>query len=183
MILFMISFIGGIIFTNVFGKAYILGIGLLGEYFLLNFRYTQINYNRLFLYVFEERIKLILFIGILGITNIGIPVICCLFIWLGFSSGVLLSVAIMKFGLKGIAICIAGIFPHFFIYIPLILIYSDRIIDKRFSQKTTYKKQNLMQYGLFIVIGILIMTIGVLLESYINPYVLKKIISLIGLKV
>lgn len=179
----MISFVIGILFTNIFGEAYVLGVGLLGEYFLLNFQYTQINYNKLFLYVFEERIKLALFIGILGITNIGIPVICCLFLWLGFSSGVLLSVAIMKFGLKGIAICLGGIFPHFLIYIPLILICSDKIIDMKISERTTFKKQKLTKYGLFIIIGILIMTIGVLLESYVNPFILKKIISIIGLKV
>lgn len=177
----MISFIGGIIFTNIFGKSYVLGVGLLGEYFLLNFKYTQLNYNALFTYVLKERIKLILLIGILGITNIGIPVICSLFIWIGFSSGVLLSVAIMKFGLKGIAICIGGIFPQFLIYIPLILIYSDKIIDKKFTQRTTFKKQNLIQYSIFIAIGIVIMSIGVLLESYINPFILKKIINFIGL--
>lgn len=178
----MISFLGGIIFTNVFGKAYILGVGVLGEYFLLNFRYTQINYNSLFLYVWKERIRLILLIGVLGITNIGIPVICCLFIWLGFSSGVLLSVAIMKFGLEGLAICLGGIFPHFLIYIPLILIYSDKIIDKKISERTTFKKQNLIRYCMFVLLGIFIMTIGALLESYINPYILKKIISFIGLQ-
>ncbi|MFA9375213.1 MAG: stage II sporulation protein M [Lachnotalea sp.] len=177
----MISFLGGILFTNIFGKTYILGVGLLGEYFLLHFQYTQINYSNLFEYVFKERIKLILLIGILGITNIGVAVICCLFVWLGFSSGVLLSVAIMKFGLKGIAICTAGIFPQFLIYVPMILIFSDKIIDKKFTERLTFKKQNLLKYCFLVFLAILVMTVGVLLESYINPYILKKVISIVGL--
>jgi len=178
----MISFLGGILFTNLFGKSYVLGIGVLGEYFLINFQYTQINYNRLFLYVFQERLKLFLIIGILGITNIGIPVICGMFMWIGFSGGILLSVAIMKFGLKGIAVCIAGILPHFLIYVPLLLVFADRIIDKKLTQKIKYKKENVTRYVLFIIIGMIVLTIGVILESYINPYILKKVISIVQLK-
>ncbi|PXV95997.1 stage II sporulation protein M [Lachnotalea glycerini] len=181
LILFMVSFLSGIVFTNVFGRAYILGVGLMGEYFLLNFQHTQINFSRLFIYVFKERIKLFLLIGILGITNIGIPVISLLFMWLGFSSGVLLSVAILKFGLKGILVCMGGIFPQFLIYIPVILFYSDKIIDKRFLDKKTLRKQNIIEYILFLVIGIIIISIGVILESYINPFILKSLINLIDL--
>jgi Stage II sporulation protein M len=177
----MIGFLTGILFTNIFGKAYILGVGLLGEYFLLHFRYTQINYNSLLAYVFQERIKLFLVISVLGITNIGIPVIGALFVWFGFSGGVLLSVAIMKFGIKGIIICLGAVFPHFLVYIPLYLIYSDKLIDRRVSERNTWKKQKWIHYLLFLLIGVLIITFGVVLESYINPIIFKKILNIVNL--
>lgn len=180
-VLFMIGFLVGILFTNIFGKAYILGVGLLGEYFLLHFKYTQINYNRLLMYVFQERIQLFLVVCILGITNIGIPVIGAFFVWLGFSSGVLLSVGILKFGLKGIMICLSAVFPQFLIYIPVYLLYSDKLIDQKVSGRSTWKKQKWLQYVLFVVLGILVIAFGAVLETYINPIILKKVLSLVNL--
>lgn len=177
----MVGFLIGILFTNIFGKAYILGVGLLGEYFLLHFKYTQINYNRLLMYVFQERIKLFLVICILGVTNIGIFVIGAFILWLGFSSGVLLSVAILKFGMKGIMICLSAVFPQFLIYIPVYLLYCDKLIDLKISGRSTLKKQKWLQYILFIGVGLIAISFGVVLESYINPIILKKVISLINL--
>lgn len=179
----MVGFLIGILFTNIFGKAYILGVGLLGEYFLLHFKYTQINYNRLLMYVFQERIKLFLVICILGITNIGILVIGAFFLWLGFSSGVLLSVAILKFGVKGIVICLGAVFPQFLIYIPVYLLYSDKLIDLKISGRNTLKKQRWFQYVLFIGIGIIAVAFGAIMETYVNPIMLKKILSIINLNV
>lgn len=184
LIIFMVSFLVGILFTNLFGKAYILGVGVVGEYFLLHFRYTQINYNSLFAFVFQRRIKLFLLVVILGITNLRNLVVFCLFIWLGFSSGVLLSVAIIKFGIKGILICLGATLPQFLIYIPLIIIGADKMLDNKMSKmsnRLTWKKQKWPQYCLFILIGILIMTLGILAESYINPIILKKILNFINL--
>lgn len=178
----MIGFLVGILFTNIFGKAYILGVGLLGEYFLLHFRYTQINYSRLLSYVFQERIKWFLIVSILGITNIAIPVIGAVFVWLGFSSGVLLSVSILKFGIKGIIICLSAVFPQFLIYIPVYLIYSDKLLDMKLTNKNTaWRKQRVMQYVLFLLIGVLVMMIGVVLETYVNPIILKQVLQLVNL--
>ncbi len=177
----MIGFLAGILFANIFGKAYILGVGLLGEYFLLHFRYTQINYSKLFTYVLEERLKWFFIIGILGITNIGIPVIMALFVWLGFSGGVFLSVAIMKFGIKGIAVSLGAILPQFLIYIPVIIIYADKLVNRKMTDNKLWKKQNWLQYVLFLLIGILSIGFGSALEGYINPLLLKWVLSLLNL--
>jgi hypothetical protein len=177
----MIGFFGGILFTNFFGKTYVLGIGVLGEYFLIHFQYTKINYNQLFFYIFQERFKFLFIILILGITNIGIPVICGFFLWIGFTGGVFLSVAILKFGLKGLAVSIAGVIPHFLVYVPLFIIYADKVMDKKLTQKIKYKKENVKADILFVLIGIGLWMIGILMESYLNPPILKKMIEILQL--
>lgn len=183
--IYMISFLFGIIFANWAGKSYIQNVGILSDYFLNRYKHTEIIGSSLFLYVLEKRMAGILLIGTLGITFWGIIILLGGVMWFGFSAGMFLSAATMKYGFKGIFISLGCILPQYLIYVPvcifLILIvysiwmelyYPSRIIKKSKKNKT----QLYGEYILLFLIVCIAMIVGIMLETYVSPAILKRIL-------
>lgn len=184
-LVYMISFLLGIIFANWVGKSYIQNVGILSDYFLNRYKYTEINGSTLFLYVLEKRMAGILLIGTLGITFWGIVILFGGVIWFGFSSGLFLSAATMKYGFKGIFISLGCIFPQYLIYIPLCIFLLSMVysiwVELYYGPKVSNrsKKTRRQLYGEYILLFLLIcivMLVGIMLETYVNPSILKKIL-------
>lgn len=184
--IYMISFLLGIIFANWTGKNYIQNIGILSDYFINRYKHTEINGASLFLYVLEKRMAGIVLIGTLGITFWGIIILLGGVLWFGFSSGMFLSAATMKYGFKGIFISLGCILPQYLIYVPAFIflvsivysiwmeLYFPSKVIKR-SKKT--KTQLYGEYILLFFIVSIIMLIGIMLETYVNPVLLKRILT------
>lgn len=184
LVIFMIGFVVGILFTNLFGKTYISGTGILSEYFLNKYKYVEINSARLFLETIKMRSETLILIWLLGSTILGLAAICGYLCWLGFTTGIFLTVAVMKFGIKGIFICLGGMLPQYFIYIPLFLFFSDRVLRMALSvlgiQDNMHKKgerQLWMDYAILLLGSLFVLMIGCILESYINPYMLQALLK------
>lgn len=184
--IFMAGFILGIFFTNFFGKNYISGTGVLSDYFLRKFKYIDINSGELLFKVLKMRGKTFFLLWILGSTVFGAAAVCGYLCWMGFSIGILLTVAAMKFGVKGIFICLGGILPQYFIYIPLLLLFTERVlamsvspIGSREMLKSGSKGRAALwkDYILLLVVSLCILAIGCLIESYVNPYLLQFILK------
>ena len=83
--------------------------------------------------------------------------------WTGFSSGMLLSMAVLSMGIKGSILCIVGILPQFLLYIPaymVIIWYSYTYPQNRWNTQKS------------IFLG-LTMLVGIILEAYINPILMQ----------
>ena len=87
----------------------------------------------------------------------------------GFFAGIISVLAVMQLGIKGILLCVAGVLPHGLFYITIYAMlfwYWFRYPEGRWNQAKL----------LFIIIMFLL---GILLETYVNPLLIKIIIKIL----
>ncbi|MFP3154581.1 stage II sporulation protein M [Lachnospiraceae bacterium ZAX-1] len=183
-LLFLGCFIVGIICANLLGKEKLDSFGILNEYFIEKFKYTTIRQESLFYYILEARLPIMALLLLLVFTVFGI-VFGMLFIgWQGFAAGFLISVALIKYGLKGLLLVGGAAFPQYIIYIPVYMIYLHLAV---FTQKKIAASKEEGGSGrpkayvaCFIAVVLILgaYIIGIFLESYVNPPLLKGILKI-----
>ncbi|MEG0962038.1 MAG: stage II sporulation protein M [Lachnospiraceae bacterium] len=180
------AFIIGIFIANFMGREQVSNIGILNDYFMERFEYTNINGEKLFFYLVEERVPILLLLLLLVFSSLGILLGILMLGWQGFSIGFMLATAVAKYGGKGILLILAGLFPQYLIYLPVYIFYCFLAI---FIKKRTYCSQSGMTisqdrrkiYGMGAILACLILVVfflGIFLESYVNPMILKKVLKI-----
>lgn len=167
--LFMIMFLLGILYVNIFAKHSVTELQVFSEYFLTQYTGMDVDAREYLLYL--TRIRLLPFILVLVLTFTKVRKISAAVtvFWTGFSGGILLSLAAMNMGIKGILLCIVGIFPHFLFYIPayiVLLVYSWQYPSNQWNRQKT----------VFIAAAMLT---GILTEAYINPGLVRGFLNLL----
>ncbi len=177
----------GVLFANLLGGRYMDQINLLSDYLLQKYRGSEIQSGELFWYCLKTRILPMCYIWMFGLTMFGRFVGYWYVVWYGFSTGSMLSIATMRFGAKGILLCIAGVLPQYIFYIPALFMLlmmsagvSARLYGKGGSIQTVYggRKKLIGVYFVLFVVMAVVCIIGVTCESYVNPFVLKKILKI-----
>jgi stage II sporulation protein M len=115
-----------------------------------------------------HRIKFIAMFFLLSTTSLGSFYVYANVLWFGVSSGFLLTMVMIRYGLKGILLLTAGMFPHYLIYVPAVILTMQLSKEKRM-----WNGRFLIQ---FLVIT-LVVVIGCFLEGYINPNIVAKILK------
>lgn len=183
--LFALGFAAGIVIINTIAQDYITKTGIFSDYFLMKYQTVEIDSRILFGYIFEKRLLFFMALFFFGMSGIGR--ICCrvTVIIFGFGVGAMLSAAAGAQGIKGILICIASWFPQMLLYVPQLYfilrkIYdrSENSLDITYSINAGKRKGGILAvYALFFLIMFVVLMAGILLESYVNPLVLKKLIA------
>lgn len=185
----LIGFVVGVIVTNIWIDSAVLQTGFLSEYALNRLKYIEVDGSKLFLYVIQNRFKLVLIILIASSTILGFVCSYLFSVWFGITTGIMISVLTVQFGIKGSLLFLACIFPQVIFYvcgfcrllqecyiISCKMYFPNRIID----YSTYHKKMNLGQMGKIIgAIGVVI--IGIFLESYVNPFFVEKAVIFLKL--
>lgn len=181
-VLFCIGFLVGILIGNFFiptagGEA-----GIMSAYFLDKFEYMEIEYSSLFTYIFERRMKIYWLLTILGITGAGCITACGYTTWLGISTGAFFSICILRMGIMGILVGTVSLFPHYLIYVPVYMLLIWRINENaemiRTNSQQHEKKKMIGKYFIIMALVSLILLVGIILESNVNPYLMKKVLKL-----
>lgn len=178
------AFVAGIFFANLMGRDAVSNAGVLNDYFVEKFQYTEINGQNLFFYIIGERVPMLLLLLILAVTSLGIAGGILMLDWQGFSVGFMLSTAIAKYGVKGILLVLGSLFPQYVFYFPVYILYCHLAIYLRqrlHKDRMGNGSDRRYTYGAWLVaaIGIqLIFITGIFLESYLNPIILKKILKI-----
>lgn len=175
--IFCISFVAGILVMNI-GKSILLeNTGLFDEYTLYTMKYMTVDSNALFSYVLRERLVRLLILTVLSTTYLGLAVCVGTVIWYGMSAGAFLAALTLRYGIKGIFLAVVAVFPHYLIYVPVLLallawcetlyrgIYGRTINigeDKAFLPKKLARLAAI--FGAAVV--------SCLLEAYVNPLIL-----------
>lgn len=175
--IFCISFVAGILVMNI-GKSILLeNTGLFDEYTLYTMKYMTVDSNALFSYVLRERLGRLLILTVLSTTYLGLVVCVGTVIWYGMSAGAFLAALTLRYGIKGIFLAVVAVFPHYLIYVPVLLallawcetlyrgIYGRTINigeDKAFLPKKLARLAAI--FGAAVV--------SCLLEAYVNPLIL-----------
>lgn len=129
------------------------------------------SYNKggLFLYIIQRRIWIIPFIFLFSTTYLATPMIYGIIVWYGNALGGVLSLVLLRYGIKGILFLVLCSLPQYIFYLPawviaLRLSVTGRIADRRFFLQ------------LFVLE--MVIFIGCFCERYMNPLILPKIVKI-----
>ena len=127
-------------------------------------------------YVGFGRVKWLVFTVLAGTTYLS-PLVCaCTAAWLGVSTGMTLMMVIMQYGLKGMVLGAALLFPQWLIYAPGIYfllrwceeLYGGIYLKRRFSRRSCLVK---------LILILFMMTTGIFLESFLGSKALQAVLA------
>lgn len=170
---FFCTFFLGILLANLLQRKSENRFFMLNEYYLQQFKYTKINSNQFFFYVLENRLLIFGLLLLLSFTVIGILTHILFVTYYGLSFGFLCVMAITGFGWKGFFYVIGFLFPHYPVYLLCYLLFL-KIFCKAKEGQHIEQKTMILQIGVVL----LFFVIGMLLEGYVNPVFLSKILKI-----
>lgn len=166
-VFFMPGFLLGIFYVNLIMKKYTAEPGIFSDYFLKQYQSASIVVQEFIWYL--TKIRFVPFLLLLGLAFTKVRKISTVafLVWTGFSSGMLLSMAVLDKGIKGSLLCLVGTFPQFLFYIPAYMV----VIWYGY----TYP-QNSWNVQKSVFVG-LAMVGGGIMEVYVNPIVMQAFLS------
>ena len=185
--LFMTGLFLGILFVNMRHDVWIKEDGLLNAAMLRQLQSSEMNGNYLFGYIVRHRVYTILIVSMIASTIVGLPIVCGYVCYLGISAGCILSIAVIRYGIRGLFFMAASIFPQGFLLIPayfLLLIWcldcNKSLYGKRDGLEGRYLvgKQFILKKGLRLLGVLVLIVMGCLLESYVNPKIIHIILKI-----
>lgn len=185
MTIFAVGLFAGMVIINLGKSIFLENTGLLDEYTLYHMKYMTVDSSALFYYVLRSRLSRILILAVLATTYLGLAVCVGAVFWYGMCAGAFLATAVIRYGLKGILLVLAGIFPQYLIYVPAMMvmllwcrkIYSGIYLDR--SLNTGAEKSLSVPVCLLQLFGILLaFTAGCVAESFLNPYLLMGLLKI-----
>ena len=185
--LFMIGLFLGILIVNVGYDAWIKEGSLLGTDMIAHLKNSILDGGMLFGYVVKQRLFTVCMLALLATTMIGLPIVCGYICYMGLSAGCLLSVSVIRYGIRGLLLMAAGIMPQGIMLIPAymaLFVWSAGVNRMLYSKNpyrecyTRYSKQIYLKKGVQIVGIMVVVIIGCLLESYVNPKMLQFVLKI-----
>lgn len=178
LLLYLAGFAAGILFVNLAWKY---RTGDLEALTLFSIQGgTEIRTDGYLWYLVRERGGILLAAHALGITVLGSYAVIAGLLWTGFLGGTLAAIAVLQLGLRGLAVLVAAAVPQIFLYLPAGLFYLGtvyRMSEKsRAGQKLSGKRYR--EYLITCLAGLALIFCGVLLECYVNPYILNLILGI-----
>ena len=131
----------------------------------------------------------ILFIAIilLGIFIFGFPFILLIDLWKGYSIGFTFSFLLTTYEYKGIGLALAAIIPQNIFIIPCLILLSTICFSMsfdKFKSKFTKNKKisiDIAEFGNILIIFSILLGIGIFIEAFISPSIIRFIITTIYL--
>lgn len=185
-ILLIIGIIAGSIFMAILSET---DKKLVTDYFnnyISNIENNKLNYlegikNGLF-----NNLLYIIIIWILGISIIGIPIVTIMFFIKSFTLGFSIASIVFNYKLKGCLLNFINIFPHQMIYFLIYMFittysifFSLKMINSIINKKNMDFKIMMNKYVKILIISVIAITIGIIIETFITPLLIKIIIPLI----
>ena len=164
-----VGFFIGILYENMVSKTGAYSMELFRKSYLEEYLQIEVVAKEYLWYVVKSRLIILAIFCIFGfskwkkffaIFNVGIIGICF---------GMLASSAVLQIGVKGIFLCFAGLFPQGIFYglvYGMLFTYWYRYPQRSWNHAKT----------IFVVLMFLV---GILMETYVNPVIVKGIIRMI----
>lgn len=179
-LLIIIGLFSGILFANIFQPFYYDRMINYHNVIFTDIVRENIDYPGLFLYVLGKNYREFIVFWLLTVTILGIPYMILKLITFGFSTGFFISSIAMQYGLKGIILILAYIFPHGLIYIPVIILSLYK--GYGLSRTIYYDNRNhmgiiikqLKSYIFLLIFLAVLILLGSFLEAYVGSFFLKK---------
>ena len=136
---------------------------------------SDINKSDFQKYIFGYRLKELLMIFIFNLTIAGRFFNCCYLGYLGYSAALMESVLTLKYGYRGIGLYTASIFPHYIVYV-IVLLYTlskCEVINKVFFNDRKRFSGNSIGINEVksIVVNVLFIVFLAWFESFLESYI------------
>lgn len=186
-IVILLLFVGlliGVLFSNLLRDIYIGELNILNTAYFNALEKTKLDYSSLLKYVLAHNFKEFVVYWLFCFTIFGLPFIALAIGYKGFLIGFLISTVTMQYGLKGILLFFAYLFPQAIVYIPIMLVSLEKGYEiasgLRYSSKNNklLSKHVIFEYLIIFLIASIFLFIGSLLETYLGSAFLRKTLSL-----
>lgn len=185
-ILLIIGIIAGSIFMAILSET---DKKLVTDYFnnyISNIENNKLNYLESIKNGLFNNLLYIIIIWILGISIIGIPIVTIMFFIKSFTLGFSIASIVFNYKLKGCLLNFINIFPHQMIYFLIYMLittysifFSLKMINSIINKKNMDFKIMMNKYVKILIISVITITIGIIIEAFITPLLIKIIIPLI----
>ncbi|MCM1541934.1 MAG: stage II sporulation protein M [Blautia sp.] len=180
--IFIAGFLAGILIVNM-GESILLDkTGLFDEEVLYHMKYMTVDCNALFCYALRKRLLTVLILAVLSTTYLGLTVCVGTALWYGAAAGGLLAVMVLRYGMKGILLAAASLFPHYLIFFPAIftlLAWGESVYGSIYHRIGMEPEKNLLIKKTGQLAAVVGMTVaGCALEGYVNPGVFLSLLKI-----
>ena len=134
-----------------------------------------------------HHMKGIFLVWLLGFTMIGIPCIFFLVFTQGFILGFTVGFFIHEYILQGALFAVMGVLPQQLLFVPSMLFtalcavsLSIMLIRRCMSRTTVQLRRYVVRYLAILPLMLLITFVGILVEVYVSPVLLKGIYGMFG---
>ena len=180
--LFIAGFLAGILIMNIGQSVLLDKTGLFDEEVLYHMKYMTVDNNALFYYVLRKRLLTVLILAVLSTTYLGLVICMGTALWYGAAAGGLLAVMVLRYGMKGILLAAASLFPHYLIYFPAIftlLAWGESVYGSIYHRIGTETEKNILLKKAGQLAAVVGMTVaGCALEGYVNPAVFLSLLKI-----
>lgn len=180
--LFVAGFLAGILIMKIGESILLEKTGIFDEEVLYHMKYMTVDHNALFCYVLRKRLLTVLILAVLSTTYLGMAVCMGTALWYGAAAGGVLAVMVLRYGIKGILLAAASLFPHYLIYFPVIfmlLAWGESVYVGIYHRIGAETEQNLLIKKTGQLAAIIGMTVaGCALEGYVNPEVFLSLLKI-----
>lgn len=185
--LFLGSFFLGVFLMNMGNETLLTEEGIFSAASVSRLKYIEIDNGRFLRYVLRQRMGEGIGLILLSATGIGLTAVYVWVIWQGLLAGMTITAAIIRFGMKGLLLLLGSLFPHQLLIIPAEVMllgwcYENISRGQRLGGYTstfyTGKKQQFLRQGISLLWILIVILIGCILESYVNPMLLSDIVKI-----
>ena len=176
--IFFLGIIVGIILIFICRGRLQTDIYLLNEEWLLSIQNRELEKQSLFVYILLKRLKEMGALVLFATTFAGLVCMYGYFGVLGVGVGVLTAISCLRYGLQGLILMVVAAFPQVIFYVPAFLYFFHlcyQLCVKLYFPHKDYWKINgstkvfLLKNILFACIALVVVIIGIVVESYVNP--------------
>ncbi|MBQ8879179.1 MAG: stage II sporulation protein M [Lachnospiraceae bacterium] len=184
-LIFTAGFMAGIMLINFRSNIFIGESGIFNASSLNRLTYLKIDNGTFFRYVTGERLRDYLVLVLLSTTYFGIIASYGAALWQGMMLGMVVTVAVIRFGISGLLLVMTSFFPHQLILLPagiMMVMWCYRNCSVLyFGGRNTWiretKKRFLIRQMMMLLWILVVVIIGCILESYVNPILLEDVVK------
>ena len=185
--LFAGGFVAGIFIMNIGKNFFLDNGGILNINALNRIKYLEVDGSALFRYVLKERAGGVFLLTIMATTFIGIAASYLFVLWQGALTGMFITAATIRYGMKGVLLMLAGMFPQQLLLVPawvMLLNWCCQLCCKFYyphkDYETGYRNKNsyLIRKGVMFLWIIGVVIIGSILECYVNPILVTELLNI-----
>nr|MBQ8253733.1 stage II sporulation protein M [Lachnospiraceae bacterium] len=178
LIFFLAGFLIGVLYIYFTGNAGKEGVDFLSVQNLMQVKYMEIIYEDYFIYLLKKRIGIVLLLVAFSLALPGKYILFGFLMMFGCSMGSMISVLVMRHGIRGVLLFLGLVLPQDLIYVPVLFGWVYLLAgwnEGMFGYVPGRNKSGNRIRGLFFKILCLlgVTIIGILLECYVNPKTLN----------
>lgn len=172
----------GLVFFYFAGRQLIEDSGMLSRESIEPLKNFSLEQNGYLIYIAGIRIKQFLFVLFCALSIWGGCFLYLVLAWGGFQWGILFYAAMYQYGMRGAFYCIFMLLPHGIFYFAAFVQFMNKKLesDKKYYHKniniTSSRAMKLGEKVKEFFVIVMLLCLGILSESYINPWFMKWIL-------